>query len=102
MRSILIIIVTYLLFSFSPQNQNKPAIENGKTIFSENCVRCHGVDGTKGKWGAKNLKQSKLSDPALVNIISTGKGWMPSWKNKLSEKEIVAVVDYVKTLRHSK
>src|SRR5690606_1308843 len=98
----LIIIGANVLFSFIPHNQEKPATENGKTIFSENCVRCHGADGTKGKWGAKNLKQSTLSEPALVNIISTGKGWMPSWKNKLSEKEIEAVVDYVKTLRHSK
>lgn len=91
------IMAAVVLLAFT--THEKTATQSGKTIFSTNCVRCHGADGTKGKWGAKNLKQSKLTDPALVNIISKGKGFMPSWKNTLTQDEIEAVAEYVKTLR---
>lgn len=100
MSSILTIMMASLLFSFTSLNQEKPSIEKGKNIFFANCVRCHGTDGAKGKWGAKNLKQSTLSRTAVVNQISNGKGWMPSWKNRLTNTDIESVADYIKTLRH--
>jgi cytochrome c6 len=102
MNNRIIMVVTVASFlSFTTIYHDARVSETGKNVFSTNCVRCHGVDGTKGKWGAKDLKQSKLTDPALASIIYTGKGLMPSWKNKLTQEEIDAVIDYVKTLRHS-
>jgi cytochrome c6 len=101
MNRIIMVIAATSLLSFTTNYQKARVSEIGKSIFLTNCARCHGVDGTKGKWGAKNLKQSVLTDSALTNVISKGKGLMPSWKNKLAEKEIDAVKEYVKTLRHS-
>ena len=71
---------------------------SGKKIFETNCVRCHGNDGTKGKWGAKNLKKTSLSDSELQRIISNGKRVMPAWKNELSDREIESVKEYIKIL----
>lgn len=71
---------------------------SGKKIFETNCARCHGNDGTKGKWGAKNLKKTSLSDSELQRIISNGKRVMPAWKNELSDKEIESVKEYIKIL----
>ncbi|HMF70114.1 MAG TPA: cytochrome c [Flavitalea sp.] len=71
---------------------------SGKKIFETNCVRCHGNDGTKGKFGAKNLQKTGLSDNELFRVISDGKRIMPGWKHKLSADEIDSVKEYVKTL----
>ena len=71
----------------------------GKAIFEEKCAKCHGSDGTKGKWGAKNLQKSRLADEDLLKIVSEGKNFMPSWKKRLSAVELKQVTDYVRLLR---
>lgn len=83
------------LFSFPLNAQNV----SGKEVFSSNCTRCHGPDGTKGKWGAKNLATSILSDSELIHIIANGKRIMPAWKEVLTYEEMRSVREYIKTLR---
>ena len=79
--------------------QNPPNAINGKTLYVKHCTKCHGEDGSKGQWGAKDLSKSKLGSEELLNKISAG-GWiMPQWRKTLSKAEIQAVGDYVKTLR---
>jgi cytochrome c6 len=89
--------VSFLLFtSFTRTSEPEKA---GKEIFEHNCARCHGIDGTKGKWGAKNLKVSTLSDTELLTLISNGKRAMPAWNQSLSQNEVILVKDHIKTLR---
>jgi cytochrome c6 len=89
--------VSFLLFSsFTRKSELE---KTGKEIYEHNCAHCHGIDGTKGKWGAKNLKVSILSDTELLAIISNGKRAMPTWNQNLSQNEIELVKDYIKTLR---
>jgi mono/diheme cytochrome c family protein len=40
-----------------------------------------------------------LSREEKIEIIKKGKGVMSSFENKLNEKEIDAVVDYIETLK---
>lgn len=72
---------------------------SGKDIFEAKCQRCHGNDGTKGLFGAKNLQASRLENTELTTIISKGKRGMPRWEKKLSQSEIESVATYVKSLR---
>lgn len=78
--------------------QNNTA-ENGKDIFEHKCQRCHGSDGTKGLFGAKNLQTSRLENMEIISIISKGRRGMPRWEKKLSPTEIESVATYIKTLR---
>jgi cytochrome c6 len=71
----------------------------GRKIYEGKCTRCHGRDGTRGLFGAKNLQTSKLDDKTLYETISEGRRIMPSWKEKLKPEEIHQVIRYVKTLR---
>lgn len=71
----------------------------GKALFGHNCSRCHGNDGTKGFFGAKNLQISRLSDSAITVQILNGKKFMPSFRKRLSPDEIQSLTQYVKTLR---
>jgi mono/diheme cytochrome c family protein len=86
-----------LLFFFAVA-QNTGGI-SGKAIFDDKCAKCHGEDGTRGKWGAKNLQKSRLADEDLMKIVLEGKNFMPSWKKRLSGLELKQVTDYVRTLR---
>jgi cytochrome c6 len=78
--------------------QNAPL--SGKAIFEKNCARCHGSDGKKGSFGAKDLKLSTLSDLEAINIITIGKKRMPSFQKKLTQQDIVEVKKYVMNFRN--
>jgi cytochrome c6 len=81
---------------------------DAKTTFDAKCAKCHGKDGrakgliSKAK-GIRNLTDAKwqedVSDERLFNSISNGRGKMPSFKKKLSEADIDALVAYVRRLR---
>jgi len=73
--------------------------KSGKTVFEAKCAKCHGVTGTKGRFGAANLQLSRLQTADMIRIISKGKNWMPSWERNLKSGEIIEVAEYVKTLR---
>ncbi len=71
---------------------------SGKELFEKKCAKCHGKDGTKGAFGAKNLKQSRLDDAAILSIIVEGKKRMPSFKSFTSGQNN-SLVSYIKGMR---
>lgn len=83
--------------------ENEERVKAGKAIYSGNCVACHKENGggdvgpnlTDDYW----IHGGKLTDiyETLVNGV-TDKG-MPAWEGRLSQKEIVSVVAYIRSLR---
>ena len=71
----------------------------GKEVFEKNCSKCHGKDGTKKAFGVKSLEKSQLTTAESFNIITNGKGKMPSWKGTLTNEQINQVVEYIEELR---
>jgi len=78
---------------------------NGANIFREKCSMCHGINGkgysaiktpnfTDPKW------QAAHSDKVLKDAIENGvKGTaMVSFKDKLSQQQITAVLKYIRSL----
>ncbi|MGV3483921.1 MAG: cbb3-type cytochrome c oxidase N-terminal domain-containing protein [Planctomycetaceae bacterium] len=75
----------------------------GKSIYQTNCISCHKADGS-GLVGPnltddhyKNVQQ--IEDIYSVIVKGAGGAAMPSWKNRLSQNEIVLVSAYVASLR---
>lgn len=95
--AILAIALFLSLTAMSPS----PEEDKGRSLYEAQCARCHGPDGTKGKWGAKDLRVSRISDALILRQIRNGGGIMPSFGEKLTGAEINEVVRYVKTLRAS-
>lgn len=73
----------------------------GADLYKQNCVRCHGTDGTKGRFGAKNLATSHLPDLEIIQRVQNGKGFMPPFKKKFTPDEIKEIVLYIKSLRNN-
>lgn len=88
-----------IAYAFTNANAPTGNDRSGHELFTIYCVRCHGEDGTKGKWGAKNLHQSQLQAADIVQRITTGKGVMPSFKKKMTPQEVERLAEYVVGLR---
>lgn len=77
----------------------------GQALYERDCAMCHGMDGEAARIGrgAVDLNdpdwQKRTSVEQIVEVVAEGRGQMPAWKNRLSEEEIRAVADYVRTLK---
>lgn len=92
-------LTTLLLLSFATIEQRVRPGKTGQELFEKNCKQCHGKDGTRGLFGAKNLQTSQLDDEALYITIAKGRKIMPAWEKKMDTAELALVTAYVKTLR---
>ena len=83
--------------------------ENGstpKSLFVQNCARCHGVDGRGQtrlgrKLEASDLTSSDVKDrgtPRIIRTITNGRTGMPAFGKKLTRQEIASIADYVRSL----
>jgi mono/diheme cytochrome c family protein len=70
----------------------------GARIFNAHCALCHGRDGRLGLNGARDLTLSTLSREEMIATVRQGKGAMMPYKDVLTEKEIDAVVEHVRSL----
>lgn len=80
--------------------------ESPRTIYLNNCARCHGADGkSQTELGKLNDtpdisggKARKISNSRLTRLISNGEGSMPGFGKKLSRAQIASLINYVRGL----
>ena len=79
------------------------------STFKTKCAMCHGPDGGGSQVGKtlnvpdlRSPAVQKLSDAELAQIISDGKGGMPSFKGSLSEDQIHGLVTYIRSFAQKK
>ncbi|MFT4161345.1 cytochrome-c oxidase, cbb3-type subunit III [Shinella sp.] len=83
---------------------DKALVEDGRQVFADNCVACHGEDGHGSTdVGAPNLTDATWiygSDAQTVftTIYSGRQGHMPHWEGRLSPVDIKILALYVGTL----
>src|SRR5664279_1827875 len=95
-RQVGLVTGVYLLFS------GMALAQDGKDVFLDKCSVCHGADGlgntAKGrKLKVKSIKATivKLDEPAMIKIVTEGKGTdMDSYKSDYSKDQIKFVVEY--------
>ena len=81
----------------------------GSATFRTKCAMCHGQDGGGSEVGKsmnvpdlRSQAVQKLPDAELAQIISNGKGGMPSFKNSLREDQIHSLVAHIRSLHQKK
>jgi mono/diheme cytochrome c family protein len=84
----------------TPGSPSYDRIAHGAYLFkTKGCDACHGEMGDKGLAGAGNLRTSQLKDEEISTVIMNGKKNMSGYRKYLSEEEIKALTEYVKSLR---
>lgn len=77
--------------------------------FRTKCALCHGPDGSGSEVGKsmnvpdfRSEAVQKLSDAELAQVVSDGKGGMPSFKGSLTADQIHALLKHIRTLAAKK
>src|SRR5712691_8162693 len=91
----------------NPVRANAASIGRGKTVYTAECLSCHGSSGKGDGPAAKDLKESpgdmtKLGSQSAGAIfwkITEGKKPMASFAKKLSEQQRWDVINYLHTLK---
>ena len=74
----------------------------GSRIYSRHCAACHGPKGISVMPGAPHLARGERlmqPDMALLASLKAGKSAMPAYLGILSDREILDVIAYSRTLR---
>jgi mono/diheme cytochrome c family protein len=92
----------------NPLATNENSLAEGKTLYEQECLICHGPEGKGDGREARNLDVSpadlsgtniwQQTDGALCWKISEGKVPMPAFRMRFSRHEVWLLVNYVRTL----
>jgi cytochrome c6 len=84
------------------------AVSSGETsprsLYVQNCARCHGSNG-KGqtvlgkRLEADDLTASTASTAKITRVITSGRGKMPAFRKKLTSAQIESLAGYVHSLK---
>jgi cytochrome c6 len=107
---LLLLFVGLAFFAVSIAQANPaPDAAADSATFRTKCAMCHGPDGSGSEVGKsmhvpdlRSPAVQKLPDAQLVQIISDGKGGMPSFKSSLSEDQVHSLVAHIRSLRGKK
>ena len=99
MKKILILSVFAIITFSCADKKAKTLGVDGRKVFKQNCVVCHGLDGKLGANGSKDLALSKMSLDERKAIIKNGKGAMVGLGSLLEPEEIAAVAEYTTKLK---
>jgi cytochrome c6 len=96
-------LVTLAGVALAQQPSPAPLFQEGKLIFEDNCAQCHrmGGEGLPGTFPALNGDPFVTGDPGpVIATVLNGRkgklGQMPTWKDKLDDAQVAAVVTYVR------
>ncbi len=85
-------VVAYLFTLSEPPE----IVSQGKTLFVENCVKCHGEDGSQGAVDLSDqVFMSGQSTDSMIAIISDGHELMPAFE-ALSSDQLWALTAYLR------
>jgi len=91
-----------LLASGVVASLSPPAVaQDAAATYKAKCAMCHGADGKGGKMGTRDFGSPEVkaeTDAQLTEIITKGKGKMPSYDGKLKADEIKGLVTYIRGL----
>ena len=83
-------------------------LTNGKKVYKDKCLKCHGEKGKGDGPKADTLEKKpadytdkafmvKFTDGKLKEEVLEGKPPMPSFKGKLTDKDLDDVIAYIRT-----
>jgi mono/diheme cytochrome c family protein len=93
----------------NPVKADDASVKEGKELYAQHCKSCHGAKGKGDGTKAEKLDIScgdftsaefqKMPDGEIFWKTTEGRKPMPSFKEKLSDNERWAVINYLRTLK---
>jgi mono/diheme cytochrome c family protein len=81
-------------------SREKWGVERGLEVYTENCSSCHQPDGRGYDGVYPNLAGNpivRLEDPGpVIEIVTRGRGSMPSFGEQLPSHKLAAVISYIR------
>ncbi len=96
--------VANYVMSLSGDAQDPEMVQDGATVFMDNCAACHGDNGMGDRsQGAPNLTDAiwlygNGKENIVRQVTNARNGVMPNWNVRLDETDIRAVAIYVHSL----
>jgi len=81
---------------------HEPAESDAGSLYSTFCAGCHGFNGISYFVASPSFalgERMEKSDLALQLSITNGRGAMPGWGGKLTERQIIALIGFVRGLK---
>lgn len=75
---------------------------NGRTLYLQHCVQCHGEDGRGAVLAIPDLSRGEgliKPDQMLVESLKQGLGTMPAYQGLLTDHELADLITYTRTLQ---
>ena len=94
-----------LVIAFFATSVHQTYAADGAALYGSKCAMCHGKDG-KGTamWKSKGMVdftsadyQKSVTDAQITDAIANGKKPMPGFKGKISDDDIKALVDQIRS-----
>ena len=90
-----------------PPAEAAPDLANGKKVYADKCLKCHGATGKGDGPKADTLekkpadytdkkKMGQFTDAQLKQVVVDGKQPMPAYKGKVSDRDLEDVLAYVR------
>ena len=70
--------------------------DNGRTVYNQSCVYCHGETGEGGHGGGAELT-SALDTGFILDVLGTGRNGMPTFRFALTPEQAHDVAEYLST-----
>jgi len=90
----------------NPYRGEPKAITQGKSLFAENCARCHGIDAISGGIAPdlRYLPQGQEGDEIFSYRVQNGASKdgrvaMPKWRGVLSQEALWSIRSWLDTVR---
>ncbi|MGO8761093.1 MAG: c-type cytochrome [Desulfobaccales bacterium] len=103
MRTLLLFLVLGLLGGSAWAQEPGDLVRQGQKVFEDNCADCHRLNGKglPGTFPAHDGNPFVVGDPqpVIATVLNGRKGdmgQMPTWKDKLDDTQIAAVISFIR------
>jgi cytochrome c oxidase subunit 2 len=101
---LLLILATLMVLGGSAWAQGSGELfQQGQKVFEDNCADCHRLNGKglPGTFPAHDGNPFVVGDPkpviaTVLNGRKSNLGPMPTWKDKLDDQQIAAVISFIR------
>lgn len=96
-------VASYVL-SLSGKDHDAALVEQGATVYADNCAACHGEDARGGaEFGAPNLADAiwlygDTPQAVIAQVSNPSHGVMPAWGTRLGETTVKQLAVYIHSL----